>query len=76
MNSSEIEILGMTKFGLGSLLSNVVTMKMEKCYNFLHFDTDSVREHVSKDRSSPFSSYYDKKSKILGSLHGLLVEDT
>ena len=39
MNSSELEVLGMTKFGLGSLLSNVVTLKMEKCYNFLQFDT-------------------------------------
>jgi len=76
MNSSELEVLGMTKFGLGSLLNNVVTMEMQKCYNFLQFDTQAVKDHISKDRSSPFSSYYDKKSKILGSLHGILIEDT
>lgn len=42
----------------------------------MQFDTQALSEFISKDRSSPFSSYYDKKNKILGSLHGILIEDT
>lgn len=48
---------------------------MLKLQNFIQLDTEAIEEHISRDRSSPFSSYYDKKAKILGNLHGILVEN-
>ena len=75
MNSNESEVLGLSSFKLGSLLQNIVTTKMSRLHNFIQFDTRAIEEHISKDRSSPFSSYYDRKAKILGNLHGILVEN-
>ena len=36
---------------------------------------DALEEFITKERLSPFSSYYDRKARILGNLHGILVED-
>ena len=65
----------MSSFKLGSLLDNVVSTKMDQLHNFLQFDTELIEKYLSKNRTSNFSSYYDRKAKILGNLHGILIED-
>jgi hypothetical protein len=34
-----------------------------------------LEEFISRERSSPFATYCERKAKIIGRLHGILIEN-